>query len=92
MELKLAKSTLSQANAKNKVNVAKISYEDMLKKCAQGEHIFYFDKENSHKEMQKVCASFQKAGYNTYLMVLMKQVISMNFILSKIIESIHLRQ
>ncbi len=37
MELKLAKSTLSQANAKNKVNVAKISYEDMLKKCAQGE-------------------------------------------------------
>ena len=39
----------------------------MLKKCAQGEHIFYFDKENSHKEMQKVCASFQKAGYNTYL-------------------------
>ncbi len=50
MELKLAKSTLSQANAKNKVNVAKIS-----------------DKENSHKEMQKVCASFQKAGYNTYL-------------------------
>ena len=67
MELKLAKSTLSQANAKNKVNVAKISYEDMLKKCAQGEHIFYFDKENSHEEMQKVCASFQKAGYNTYL-------------------------
>lgn len=63
MELKLAKTTL---NTKNKVNATKISCEDMLKKI-QGENIFYFDKENSHKDMQKACVFFQKAGYSTYL-------------------------
>ncbi|WP_334098069.1 HP0268 family nuclease, partial [Helicobacter typhlonius] len=26
-----------------------------------------FDKENSHKDMQKACAFFQKAGHSTHL-------------------------
>lgn len=64
MELKLAKTTL---NAKNKVNATKISCEDILKKLTQGENTFYFDKENSHKDMQKACAFFQKVGHSTYL-------------------------
>lgn len=64
MELKLAKNTL---NTKNKTNAVKISCEDILKKLTQGENIFYFDKENSHKDMQKACAFFQKAGHSTYL-------------------------
>lgn len=63
MELKLAKTTL----AKGKSNSVKISCEDILKKLAQGEHIFYFDKENAHKDIQKACTFFQKAGHNTYL-------------------------
>ncbi|TLD96769.1 hypothetical protein LS71_003965 [Helicobacter jaachi] len=64
MELKLAKNTLS---TNKKANAAKITCEDILKKVAQGEHIFYFDRENSHKDMQKACAFFQKAGLHTYL-------------------------
>ena len=65
MELKLAKPTLS--TSKSKSATAKISCEDILAKHAKGEHIFYFDKENSHKDMQKACAFFQKAGHSTYL-------------------------
>lgn len=64
MELKLAKTTL---NAKSKANATKISCEDVLKKLTQGENIFYFDKENSHKDMQKACAFFEKAGHSTHL-------------------------
>ena len=63
MELKLAKTTLQ---SKSKAG-AKISCEDILKKCTQGTHIFYFDKENSHKDMQKACSFFQKAGHSTHL-------------------------
>ncbi|MCH5313845.1 MAG: hypothetical protein J1E28_05585 [Helicobacter sp.] len=63
MELKLAKSTL---NSKNKT-ANKITCEEILKKCTQGINIFYFDKENSHKDMQKACAFFQKAGHSTHL-------------------------
>ncbi len=93
MELKLAKSTLSQANAKNKVNVAKISYEDMLKKCAQ--FSILIKKIRIRKCKKYVLLSKKQAIIHISMkcaMVLMKQVISMNFILSKIIESIHLRQ
>lgn len=63
MELKLAKNTL---NTKSK-STTKISCEDILKKCTQGTHIFYFDKDNTHKDMQKACAFFQKAGHRTHL-------------------------
>ena len=63
MELKLAKSTL---DSKNKT-ANKITCEEILKKCTQGINIFYFDKENSHKDMQKACAFFQKTGHSTHL-------------------------
>lgn len=61
MELKLAKSSL------NKGKATSISCEDILKKLSQGSHIFYFDKDNPHKDIQKACAFFNKAGHNTYL-------------------------
>ncbi|RDU59322.1 HP0268 family nuclease [Helicobacter marmotae] len=61
MELKLAKS------APNAKTLTKITTEDILKQCAAGTHIFYFDKENSHKDMQKACTFFQKQGYSTHL-------------------------
>ena len=61
MELKLAK------NAHKSKVTTKTTCEDVLKKCTQGINIFYFDKENSHKDMQKACAFFQKAGHSTHL-------------------------
>ncbi len=63
MELKLAKSTF---DTKSKTT-AKISCEEILKLYAQGTRMFYFDKDNSHKDMQKACAFFEKAGHNAYL-------------------------
>lgn len=62
MELKLAKSTLNKSKS-----TSKITCEEILKQLPQGEQIFYFDKDNSHKDMQKACAFFQKAGHNAYL-------------------------
>ncbi len=63
MELKVAKTTL---DTKSKA-ATKIACEDILKKCTEGINTFYFDRENSHKDMQKACAFFQKAGHSTYL-------------------------
>lgn len=67
MELKLANTTLAQAGSKAKTTFEKISCEDLLIKVQEGQHTFYFDKENSHKDMQKACAFFQKAGRDVYL-------------------------
>lgn len=67
MELKLANTTLTQTGSKAKTACAKISCESLLAKVKDGHHTFYFDKENSHKDMQKACAFFQKAGKSVYL-------------------------
>lgn len=65
MELKLAKQNLN--NAKSKASHTKITLEEILKKAQEGQHIFYFDKENTHKDMQKAKAFFEKAKHSAYL-------------------------
>lgn len=62
MELKIAKNTLTKSKA-----LAKISCEEVLEKVQNGVHIFYFDRENAHKDIQKACNSFKKAGYSVHL-------------------------
>ena len=65
MELKLAKSSLE--NVKSGKSQNKITLEEVLSRAQAGEHIFYFDKENSHKDMQKAKAFFEKAKCSVYL-------------------------
>ncbi len=61
MELKLAKTDL---NAKpKKIKLEKI--EEILKQ--EGQKIFYFDKDNSHKELVALVEHFEELGYSVYL-------------------------
>jgi hypothetical protein len=59
MKLKLARTTLK---AKPKViELSKI--EEML----PGKSIFYFDKDNSHKDLKALIEHFEERGYNVYM-------------------------
>ena len=60
MELLLARNELKE-NPK-KVQLEKI--KDELKKEAQ--KIFYFDKDNSHKDMMALVEALEKEGFNIY--------------------------
>ncbi len=61
MELKLARAEL---NAKPKsVKLEKI--EDIVRK--EGQKIFYFDKENSHKDLVALVEHFEAKDYSVYL-------------------------
>ncbi len=56
MEILLARTELNEKPRKVK-----------LEKLKEGnEKIFYFDKDNSHKDMMAVVESFEADGYNTY--------------------------
>ncbi|NPA50312.1 MAG: hypothetical protein GXO02_01625, partial [Epsilonproteobacteria bacterium] len=59
MKLKLARTTL---DGKPKVvDISKIE-EELPKK-----NIFYFDRENDYKDLQKFIEYFESKGYNVYL-------------------------
>ena len=59
MKLKLARASLS---AKPKlVELSKIE-EDLEKKS-----IFYFDRENSHKELKSLIEYFEEKGFSVYM-------------------------
>jgi hypothetical protein len=60
MELKAARTEL---NAKPKtIGVDKI--EKILEK--EGQKIFYFDRENSHKDLMEMVEHFEGKGYSVY--------------------------
>ena len=60
MELLLARNELNEKP--KKVQLEKI--KDELKKEAQ--KIFYFDRDNSHKDMMALVDALEKDGYNVY--------------------------
>ena len=61
MELKLARAEL---NAKPKsIKLEKL--EDIVQK--EGQKIFYFDKENSHKDLVALVEHFEAKDYSVYL-------------------------
>jgi hypothetical protein len=59
MKLKLARTTLK---AKPKMIDIKKLEEDLANKS-----IFYFDKDNSHKEMIELIEHFEEKGYSVYM-------------------------
>ncbi len=60
MEVLLARKELNEKP--KKVQVSKLI--DELKE--KGEKIFYFDKENSHKDMMALVDAFEAEGFNVY--------------------------
>ena len=60
MELLLARNELNEKQ--KKVQLEKI--KDELKKEAQ--KIFYFDRDNSHKDMMALVEALEKEGFNIY--------------------------
>ena len=59
MKLKLARTTL-----KSKPKTVELSkLEEMLPKRS----IFYFDRENSHKEIMELIKYFEEKGFNVYM-------------------------
>ncbi|MBN2767989.1 MAG: hypothetical protein JXQ68_02710 [Campylobacterales bacterium] len=59
MKLKLARTTLK---AKPKIVDLKMIEEELEEKS-----IFYFDKENSHKDLKDAIEYFEEKGFNVYL-------------------------
>lgn len=60
MELLLARNELNEKP--KKVQLEKI--KDELKK--EGQKIFYFDRDNSHKDMMAIVEALEKDGFNIY--------------------------
>lgn len=60
MELLLARTELTDKPKKIKVEKIK---EDLT---GNGEKIFYFDRDNSHKDMMSLVDTFEEEGYNVY--------------------------
>jgi hypothetical protein len=59
MKLKLARTTL-KAKPKT-IDLAKLE-EELANKS-----IFYFDKDNSHKELKELIEHFEEKGYSVYM-------------------------
>jgi hypothetical protein len=59
MKLKLARTTL-KAKPKT-IELTKLEEE------LAGKSIFYFDKENSHKELKELIEYFEQKGYSVYM-------------------------
>jgi CRISPR/Cas system CSM-associated protein Csm5 (group 7 of RAMP superfamily) len=59
MKLKLARTTL-----KGKPKIVEI--EEIIAELAT-KSIFYFDKENSHKELKELIEFFEEKGYSVYM-------------------------
>lgn len=61
MELLLAKN---EQNEKQR----KIKLDKMIEEMEElGQKIYYFDKDNSHKDMMKLVETFEGKGFNIYL-------------------------
>lgn len=60
MELLLARSELSEKP--KKIKIEKIQ-EELVE---AGDKIFYFDRDNSHKDMMELVESFEGQGFNVY--------------------------
>ncbi|MCT7518821.1 HP0268 family nuclease [Aliarcobacter cryaerophilus] len=60
MELLIARNELNEKP--KKVQLEKI--KDELKK--EGQKIFYFDRDNSHKDMMALVETLEKEGFNIY--------------------------
>jgi hypothetical protein len=60
MELLLARNELNEKPKKVKLEKLK---DEVIK---AGEKIFYFDKDNSHKDMMALVDSFEDDSYNVY--------------------------
>jgi hypothetical protein len=60
MELLLARNELNEKPKKVKLDKLK---DEVIK---AGEKIFYFDKDNSHKDMMALVDSFEDDNYNVY--------------------------
>ncbi len=60
MELKLARETLK--SKPKKIDIKKI--EEAVAK--EGNKIFYFDRENSHKDLMELVDYFEEKGYSVY--------------------------
>ncbi len=61
MELKLARNELK--NKPKPITLEKI--EEEVEK--EGEKIFYFDRENAHKDLVELVEYFENKGYSVYL-------------------------
>ncbi len=61
MELKIARSELK--NKPKTITLDKI--EEEVEK--EGERIFYFDRENAHKDLVELVEHFENRGYSVYL-------------------------
>ena len=60
MEILLARKELN-------VKPKKVTFEKLLDSLSSNkEEIFYFDKENSHKDMMSIVDKFEDAGYNVH--------------------------
>ncbi|MCR2059827.1 HP0268 family nuclease [Campylobacter helveticus] len=60
MDLKLARNLISDKPK----NISLDKIEDAVKK--EGQKFFYFDKENSHKQLIALVEHFEKKGLNVY--------------------------
>lgn len=60
MELLLARNELNEKPKKVKLQKLKEEIKEV------GDKIFYFDKDNSHKDMMALVDSFEEEGYNVY--------------------------
>ncbi len=60
MELLLARTELN--DKPKKIKIEKMKEELAL----NGEKIFYFDRDNSHKDMMSLVDSFEEEGFNVY--------------------------
>jgi len=60
MELKLARKELS--GKPKPIDIEKI--EEAVEK--EGDKIFYFDRENSHKDLMELVEYFEQKGYSVY--------------------------
>lgn len=61
MELLLARNELNEKP--KKIKVEKIQEE----LSETGDKIFYFDRDNSHKDMMELVETFEEQGFNVYL-------------------------
>lgn len=60
MELLLARKELNEEPIKVEIETLKAEVSDL------GDKIFYFDRDNSHKDMMALVDSFEEDGYNVY--------------------------
>lgn len=61
MDLKLARDNVKD-KSKNTISIEKIEQE----LANEGEKIYYFDRENAHKQLISLVENFEKKGFSVY--------------------------